>query len=289
MIRFALTACAAMSFSAAIASAQMPSALPPTAPVAQPVAPQPVVNQVQGQIFTYPVPQGWRLVTESINEVYVAAPDGSMALGFTGLERMMVGNSQQFLQQILQMYGCRDLRIVSGQRLPVQNADAVEGIITYTQNNMPRKAWVRVVVMQQNGFGNGYMLVAAAAPERFDAAVPTMKRLCERIQVTNQSAAFDRARAYAAQQPVTVSGGASLNRPMDDSVTSGYWARQKTTDDASARRSNFARDTYVSTDTTTGTEYYHGQAAYDPTRGGVVNPERPTETLAPADHWQGHQ
>ena len=65
------------------------------------------------------------------------------------------------------------------------------------------------------------------------------------------------------------------------------WDREGRQSAALARGSDARRDTYVSTDPSTGRQFYHGQAAYDPARGGVVNPYRPTELLTPAPHWQG--
>ncbi|HSV14424.1 MAG TPA: hypothetical protein VLI90_09200, partial [Tepidisphaeraceae bacterium] len=176
---------------------------------AQPVA----VQQAQGRIFTYPVPQGWRLVNETTNEILIAAPDSTQAIGFTGLERMQVGNSAQFLQRVAQMYGSQNLQILSGNRLPVPNCDAIEAIITYTSGGKPCKAWVRVAVVAQNGFGNGYMLMAIATPEKFDSVVAELKPLCDRIQITDASAAFDRANAAAAARPVYTSSAPSLNHP----------------------------------------------------------------------------
>src|SRR4051812_27543956 len=191
MLRKLLVVCFIVTFSAVAASAQ---------PVAQ--APQPAIQQAQGRIFTYPVPQGWRLVNETSNEVFVCSPDASMVLGFAGLERVQVGNSMQFLQHMVQIYGCQNLQVLGGNRLPVQNCDAIEATITYVSQGRPIKAWVRVAVVQQNGFGNGYMLIAAATPEKFDNVVGSIKPLCDRIQVTDQSAAFDRANAAAAARPV---------------------------------------------------------------------------------------
>ena len=92
----------------------------------------------------------------------------------------------------------------------------------------------------------------------------------------------------ANQQAAYANTTANLNHPMDDTVTSGYWARQKSQDEASARRSDVMLDNYRSTDTTTGTVYTHGAAAYD-SAGGVVNPERPNEYLTPEAQWQGRK
>jgi hypothetical protein len=286
--KFIITACAAVTMNAAVASAQSqygnygaPAPVQQQAPAAQPS-----IQQVQGQIFSYPVPQGWRCTGESSNEVFISAPDSSMGIGFVGLERMQVGNSMQFIQKIAQIYGSQNVQVISANRLPVQNCDAIEAVITYVNRGQPWKAWVRVAVVQQNGFGNGYMLTAMSTPEKFDGVVSNLKPLCDRIQITNATLAFDRQRAMANQQAAYANTTANLNHPMDDSVTSGYWARQKSQDEASARRSDVMLDNYRSTDTSTGTVYTHGAAAYD-SAGGVVNPERPNEYLTPETQWQG--
>jgi hypothetical protein len=295
MIRKLITSVAAAAVAAGSASAFGQSQYGQYVPQQQPQqqqsmvtqTAQPAVQQVQGQIFTYPVPQGWHCIGETTNEVFINAPDNSMAIGFMGLERVQVGNSMQFMHQAFGLYGCQNLQVLGGNRLPAPNCDAIEATVTYVVQGMARKAWVRVAVVQQNGFGNGYMLIAAAAPEKFDGVINSLKPLCDRIQITNATLAFDRQRAMANQQAAFANSGASLNHPMDDTVTKGYWDRQKTMDDISARRSDVMLDSYRSTDTTTGTVYAHGQDAYDPTRGGVVNPERPTEILTPEQQWQG--
>jgi hypothetical protein len=252
-----------------------------------PAQQQPAIQQAQGRIFTYPIPQGWHLVNETTNEIFVAAPDSSMAIGFTGLERFQVGNSVQFIQKVAQLYGSQSLRILSANRLPIQNCDAIEAILSYTSGGQPVKAWVRVVVVQQNGFGNGYLLCAAAKPEKFDGVVNALKPLCDRIQISNASAAFGRDQLIALRP--SSSSSASLNHPMDDTVMKGWEERNKTMDNIAARRSDVMLDSYRSSDPSTGTVYTHGQDAYDPTRGGVVNPQDPTQLLTPEQQWQGWQ
>jgi hypothetical protein len=292
MIRTKLIiACAAVILSGGSVLAQVNPLPTQHMPTQQQQAPaqQPAVQQVQGRIFTYPIPQGWHLVNETTNEVFITAPDNSMTIGFTGLERFQVGNSVQFIQKVAQLYGSQNLQILSANRLPMQNCDAIEAIVSYTNGGQPLKAWVRVVVVQQNGFGNGYLLCAAAKPERFDGVVNALRPLCDRIQVTNATLAFDRQRAMQIQQQSFASSGASLNHPMDDTVMKGWEERNKVMDNISARRSDVMLDSYRSTDQQTGTVYYHRQDAYDPTRGGVVNPERPTELLTPEQQWQGWQ
>jgi hypothetical protein len=296
MIRTKLiTACAAALLGGGSVFAQVNPLSQQQAPIQQRAMPQQqqqpaqqlAVQQMQGRIFTYPVPQGWRLVNETTNEIFIAAPDSSMAIGFVGLERFRVGTSVQFIQQAAQLYGSQNLQILSASRLPVANCDAVEANISYTSNGQPVKAWVRVLVVQQNGFGNAYMLIAAAKPEKFDGVVGALKPLCDRIQITNALAAFGRDQLIAARPGS--SSSVSLNHPMDDTVMKGWEERNKTMDNIAARRSDVMLDSYRSSDPSTGTVYTHTQDAYDPTRGGVVNPQDPTQLLTPEQQWQGWQ
>lgn len=251
-------------------------------PQAAPISASGNVDTFQGEIFSTPVPQGWRQ-SQSSNEVLVAAPDASMSFGFVGLERFRAMDAMTYLKFIVEMYGNKNLQVLGARQINYQGAtQAIEAKISFTSPNGNNYAgWMRVAVFVAGGQMNGYAIFTAATPERFDRVSGQLQAMAEKIQITNATLAFDRARALNNIQMVK-------NRPMDDTVTSGYWDRTRRTDAVMARGSDVRRDSYISTDSSTGQQYWHGQAAYDPTRGGVVNPERPTEILTPADHWQGH-
>ncbi len=240
-------------------------------------------QMLQGQIFSVPVPAGWTH-SESSNETFILAPDGSMGIGFAGLERITPCTPAQFLQYMATtVYKFQNFRVLSTQRIAAGGGDGIEAVISYSSNGQAYQSWVRVIVVQAYGSANGYMLIAGANPDKFERVMADLKPLAEKIQITNAGAAFDRANALAVQR----NAGASLNHPMDDTVTSGYWQRQHTQEMAAARDSDVRRGTYTSHDTTTGTAYTHGADAYNAARGGVVNPERPTEILTPSEQWRG--
>jgi hypothetical protein len=241
-------------------------------------------QSVAGQIFSIPVPQGWQR-SETINETFALAPDGSLGFVFVGLEAIQPVNAAQFVGVIAQIYKFQNVQVVSMQRTRYPDAaDCVEAIITYTTpQGQPIKAWVRSAIFNFYGCNCGYMQIAGASPEKFDAVAGDLKTMAEQIQIINPQLAFDRNRRLANIKMVK-------NNPMDHDVlrrTPSRPAARDTSGDLSDRRSDVTRDQYEYTDPRTGEKYYVGQNAIDPTIGGVRNPNHPTETLNPAAHWQG--
>jgi hypothetical protein len=242
-------------------------------------------QSVAGQIFSIPVPQGWNR-TESINETFAISQDGTMGIGFVGLEAIQPTTAAQFVGAICQLYKMQNVQVVSMQRTRYPDAaDCVEAIITYTTpQGQPVKSWVRSAIFNFYGINCGYMQIASASPEKFDALAGDLKAMAEQIQIINPELAFDRNRRLANIKMVK-------NNPMDHNVLRRTPSRPaggtNSGDDVSYRRSDVTRNTYEMTDPRTGEKIYVGQEAYDPTIGGVRNPNYPTETLDPAPHWRG--
>jgi hypothetical protein len=253
-------------------------------PAAAPVAPAAAFGAVQvqqGQVYALPLPQGWRS-SETGNEVFAFAPDMTMSYGFVGLERIQARSAQNYLAFIFGIYGNKDVRFISAQRIQYQGAtEAIEAlVIVTTAEGREVRGWARVVTMVSGGQMNGYVLMVLATPDRFEQAAPQLQALAEKIQITNGMGAFDRAGALRNIQMVQ-------NRPMDHSFASGYWKNQQTQSNVYARGSDVRRGQYGASDPATGQRYTFGVNGYDPARGGYVNPTDPSKLLVPDPHWQG--
>ena len=235
----------------------------------------------QGEIFSTPVPQGW-LTSQSINETYSASPDGKLGFGFVGLEAVGAATPTQFAQFIFNLYGNKNLQVSDVRRVQYPGAtEAIEAQVSFvSKDGNPSVGWIRVATFVSGGSMNGYMVFASGTPDRFEAVADQLIEMVEKIQITNANRAFDRDRRMQNIQMVQ-------NRPMDHGFADGYWKNQKRVEGAMARGSDVRRDRYISSDPVSGERFEHGQDAYDPARGGVQNPNRPTENLRPAPHWMG--
>ena len=238
------------------------------------------VQLQQGQVFAIPVPAGWTM-TQSINECFSVSPDGRLAFGFVGLERIQASTPEQFLQTIIALYKHSNLRILASQPIRYPGAtSAVEVKFAFTSSaGQPTVGWARIAVTQVGGQMNAYLLCTTGTPDAFDANAAQLLAMAEKIQITNAQLAFDRNRVLDNIRNIP-------NRPMDHSFTDAYWKNSKRMDDVMKRGSDVRRDQYTWTDPVTGERYHGGQNNIDPTRGGVPNPNRPTENLNPEPHWQ---
>jgi hypothetical protein len=241
------------------------------------------VRLAQGEVFAIPLPAGWQM-SQSICECFSVSPDQSLAFGFIGLERIAVATPEQFLHSMLQLYKHGPATIHAAQPIRFEGATAAaEFRFSYrASNGRQMTAWARVAVTHYGGQMNAYMIVTSTAPEAFDANFPALKAMAEKIEIVNVQRAFDRDRALAIIKSIP-------NRPMDHSFTESYWKNSKRMDDVMKRGSDVRRDQYTWTDPVTGEKYHGGQNNIDPTKGGVPNPQRPTELLVPEPHWQKKQ
>jgi hypothetical protein len=253
-----------------------PNAVPQQQAVAQAVG---NVEMCQSQVFAFPVPQGWQH-NESPNAVFVYTPDASATIGFTGMERINTGTPIQFLHFMMEkVHDIPLTQVLDCKPIEYPGGTGIEcAWLTRRANGSVCKSWARCVVVQ--GYGsNGYILLASAPADRFDASFATLKALAEKIQITNGDAGFDRQNALAVQR------NSNFNHPMDHSFADQYWVNQKRMDGVMARGSDVRTGNYVSSNPTTGAAYDHGVGAFDNT-GHVVDPENPNQYLV-TRHWEG--
>lgn len=149
----------------------------------------------RGQYFNTPVVRGWKVFDAPSNAV-VISPDGKSAYGVIGSPVAPQTTPEQFLRQIFQGFGVRDLQILSSQNLQSQNGQsAVDALVSFTgTDGTARKGLVRAAVMTSNGAQYGFFQHAATPVDRFETDCTTLATLASQIRLSDRPAPLPPAR-----------------------------------------------------------------------------------------------
>lgn len=248
----------------------------------QPQAPsmndRPQVAMHNGKFFSYALPAGWT-IDESQNAVILSSPDRSMCTTATGLVGMYgEATPASFLANICQLYKVQGVQVISSQQVQppqgYQSAATFELALTGADGVQYRGQALSAVV-SGGGRHSGSCITVMTRADKWESARTWLPQVALSVNASNTDLGAG-AMANAARPLPSSSGGASLNHSMGDWKP---YDASASNDRLSRANSDATRGYEQMIDNTTGQRYYPGANAYDASRGGYVNPERPTELL----------
>jgi hypothetical protein len=232
----------------------------------------------QGAYFRYAMPAGWQ-ATESANGVEMAAPDRVTGASF-GLLVGAFGQAtpESFLRMVVfQNPAYQGARIEKVRPLPSEPGvmglawSIAEIDLSYTYLGRACRAQAKVGILQGAGQYAAVIRGFQAPVEQFAQARYWLPAITEGVVITNpyQVAGIDRFQLPKGTSHDYIYG--DYNRA---------WERRGHTSDAISRGRHEGTMGYERmVDPSTGQLYDMPLERYDATRGGYVNPNRPTEVL----------
>ena len=240
-------------------------------------AQSPALQQHQGRYFRWAAPAGWR-VSETNSGLNLTSPDGTLSASLAMLMRSRGSRTPQaFLNwefSHVPSYGnARVLTVTNlpGQRLSYQVWQFIEAKVSYTDNGLPVTGVFKVGTANYYGMNDAMIVGYRAANPVFARARSFMPGIANSIVLTNAAEA---------------TGNNTLIKPKNNPLdNSGLIQAGKNRDRVREHASEGQREGMMGTEPTidpkTGKQYNMPLGAYNPARGGYVNPERPGELLVP--------
>lgn len=240
---------------------------------------RPPLMRHNGQVFAYSIPQGWT-ANETTNGLDLIAPDGvtgvsgSFVLGMAGAQ-----SPEQYLTMVLGTVPLASVRVTSRRQVPPQPGpmglpwQGIEVEMTGIYRGQP--VHVRAISQVVQGAGQySAMLTAMQGPAaQWSALSQWLPAIRDRIALVNPGPA-----------------GESMRRALPkgirhDEVYGNYnkgWHERGVPMDAisAAQREGTMGYTRLE-DPATGQKYDMPLDRYSASRGGFINPVRPTELLVP--------
>lgn len=238
-------------------------------------ADRPALVQQQGHYFRWMQPQGWR-ANETTNGVDLFAPDGITTASWSFLVR---GQGAMTPQQFFGFFinnAPVPIRVLSTRDLPSQPTGYMgtmwrlqEFETAATLNGAPARGDCTVGISSFYGTYSAVMLCYSAPAAQWNNARLWLPEVARTVTITN---------------PAEVAGNNTIipprNNPADDSALMESWRNRRISQDRIAKEQREATSGYERLrDPETGTMYELPLEAWDATRGGYVNPKRPTELL----------
>jgi hypothetical protein len=227
----------------------------------------------QGSYFRFALPAGWRF-NETPNGVDLMAPDGSASVS----SALLIGGwgnmtPRGFIEIGNQAGGLSDARLLSCRSVPSRLSTwrAVEAEMTATVRGTPFRGHVTSAVQAAYGRFSGVIVSYGARSERWSRDKGRLAQVAQSITITNPG-------GIGMQDQVML----PQNRPLESvfgNSTRDWEARGRIHDRLSRQRQETTMGYQRMMDPETGRMYNMPHSAYDPTRGGYVNPKRPTELL----------
>lgn len=245
--------------------------------VVVPVESRPVLQRRQGGVFAYGLPSGWR-AHETANGLDIAAPDGftgvsaSFVLGMFGTQ-----NPEGHFRQVLGSLPLAQVRVLSRVNTPPSPGPfglQWQGVeIEFTASSRGHPIHVRAIshVLQGSGQYSAMLTGIQGPAARWPSLRTWLPHVRDSIVVMNPS--------FAAG---TMARGLPKGIRHDEiygSYNRAWTARGLSSDRISAARREGTMGYTRQQDPATGRIYDMPLEAYDASRGGYVNPVRPTELL----------
>jgi hypothetical protein len=233
----------------------------------------PDVQVHQGDCFSYAVPLGWKC-NDTPNGVDIYSPDGSQYVFLSVFER---GRGMQTPEGFVRIF-CRMMKVQSMQI--VSNTDGPPAPsfpktrLLHLTGISAIGAPIRMTCIA--GAGNGWGQWSAfckgycARASVFDSVSPLLGNLAQSITATGG------ARIAGAN---SIMQGINHPNVAGDIIMQGWNYRNGIYDHIAQNRTETIRGITRQQDPTTGTIYDMPLNAYNASRGGYVNPARPTELL----------
>jgi hypothetical protein len=227
----------------------------------------------QGSYFRYALPAGWS-AQEDANSVTLTAPDRSAAVSCS----VIIGTPgratpRQALQFIGRVTGQTSGQVVAFRDLPEQPGHWKVGVAQVTQTAAGRRYRGEIYCAVLDGWGqwNGTFTTALATVDRWPREKSWLEQVARSIQITNTTSLGHR-------DQVRLPGNRPLESVFGDS-TANWEARNRAYDRIRVKRQEAMMGVVRMMDPATGQIYDMPHSAYNPGRGGYVNPKRPTELL----------
>ncbi len=274
----AAPAAAAPSVGAIPAAAAPPVEASPAKPSPKVALDRPMLQVQQGQYFRWSMPKDWHS-NETTNGVDISSPDNSAGAS----SALLVGapgqsSPRRFVEVFLPQCGLQNMKILASKDLPDQNYAGMPMKITqmemtYNLNGGAFHGLCTCAIVNGWGQYTAFLQSAGSAPEQWDKVKTWLPAVAESVTITNP-------RQVALQDRITL----PKNRPLDDSSIMSSWEeRNKSQDRISQKWEETTLGYERMKDTSTGQMYDMPFENYDATRGGYVNPQRPTEILEHAE------
>jgi hypothetical protein len=241
---------------------------------AMPAVVRPTLRVQQGQYFKWSMPEGWRS-NETTNGVDIASPDGR-----AGATSCLLVNTpgtttpRGFVEGFLPRCGATNLHFINSKDLPDQmyagspmKTQQME--LTYDVNGTPYHSLMTCAVA--TGWNNytAFLQGAGSVPDDWDKVKTWLPAVAESVAITNPQ-------QVAMQDKIIL----PKNRPLDDtSIMAAYQTRAASQDRLSQKWEETTLGYERMKDPSTGQMYDMPFETYDRTRGGYINPQRPTEML----------
>lgn len=240
-------------------------------------ASRPILMRRQGRAFAYSYPQGWR-VNETSNGIDISAPDGltgvtaSIVFGMFGAE-----SPEGYLRKVLATLPLTDVRFE--KEAPTPSTPGPYGLqwrgieAEFTAKSKGRPIHVRAIthVLQGNGQYFAIMTGIQGPAHQWNSLKNWLPQVRDSIVLTN-----------VAGPAGSMSKGLPKGIRHDDvygSYNKGWTARGVPSAQVSAARREGTMGYTRQKDPVTGQIYDVPLDAYNASRGGYVNPVRPTELL----------
>lgn len=229
----------------------------------------------QGQYWKWMAPLGWHH-SESIAGVTLTSPDGRYTAALAGLMRSQGQTTpQNFMGRMLGMayknVKIGQVRQLPSQRMGYQTWNWIEAEVTAVGNGgVAMKGLWKCGVANYYNMNDALVIGYWSPQDEFQQSKSWLDPIAESIILTNPNQAF---------------GNDQLIHPRNNPNTSGdtimqTWENKNRSRDRSMQNwSNAMRGHEPTFDPATGTRYSSPLNSWDATKGGYVNPNRPTELL----------
>lgn len=242
------------------------------------------LNHQQGRYWKWAAPEGWRH-SESIAGVTLTSPDGKYEAALAGLMRSQGHTTPRaFLQRMLGMAYSK-VKIVAVRQLPNQKMGYQTWNWIEADVTAAGKGGYQMKGVWRCGVANYYNLNDAlingwwAPASSFQQSKTNLDPIAKSIILTNPNEAFGNNQLV---HPSTSSGaGLAKNNPntTGDMIMKTWENKNKSQDEAMRKDTNVRRGYEPAYDPSTGQQYNPSLSNWDATKGGYVNPNRPTELL----------
>jgi hypothetical protein len=230
----------------------------------------------QGRYFKWTAPAGWR-ASESNSGVTLTSPDGRFSASLAAVMRSRGKRTpKDFLAFVFNTVpDYKNARIISIRNLPNERMsyqvwNFIEAEVSFTDKGLPVIGQYKVGVANYYNMNDGLIAGFRAATPDYQQAKSFMPMIAKSIVLTNANSAF---------------GNNTLVRPKNnpntahDSIVQAGLNKNKSQDRYMQKWSNAMRGNQPTYDPATGQRYSSQHSSWNATRGGYVNPNRPTELL----------
>lgn len=242
------------------------------------------LNHQQGRYWKWSAPQGWRH-SESLAGVTLTSPDGKYEATLAGLMRSQGHTTPKaFLQRMLGMAYSKvtlvAVRQLPNQKMGYQSWNWIEAEVTAIS-----KSGSRMKGVWRCGVANYYNMNDAlvngwwSPVSGFQQSKNNLEAIAKSIILTNPNEAFGNNQLV---HPSTgSSAGLTRNNPntTGDMIMKTWENKNKAYDESMRNDTNVRRGYEPAYDPSTGQQYNPNLSKWDSTKGGYVNPNRPTELL----------